>query len=149
MNAHETHETASPVSREQSKQLIQRWSFLLEQGRSELHLKQWFIASGYYQQALLVAESLFAASLCRNCALRCYMRTFMEFAYITSRIHGPESLELLEQTGTLILSRYLPMESVDKLLQPINSFKHQTDQERELWINQLFVSDAVCRRQVH
>lgn len=149
MKAYQTHNSLVQASREQSKELIRRWSFLLEQGRSELHLKQLFIASGYYQQALLVAESLFAASLCRNCALRCYMRTFMEFAYITSRIHGLESLELLEQTGTLILSRYLPMESVDKLLKPINSFKQQTDQEREVWINQLFVSDAVCRRQVH
>lgn len=135
--------------RERNEQLIQRWHFLLEQGRSELHLRQWFIAASYYQQAMSVAESLFAASLCKSCALRCYTRTLIEYVYVVCKINGAESVELMEQAATLTLSAYVPMSLVEKLLAPLTEIKNRSDAERELWLNQLFAEDASYRRRLH
>lgn len=135
--------------RDENEQRVYRWSFLLEQGRSELHLHQWFIASSYYQQAMLVAESLFIASPCRSCALRCYMRTLVEYAYVLCKISGPESLDLLEEVATLTLSSYAPMPCIDKVLEPLTRLKRNSDIERDLWINQLLAEDAIYKHQLH
>lgn len=149
MNLHTRAQSSSPLVREVSQLVIQRWSFLIEQGRSELHLKQWFIASSYYQAALSTAETLLAMSSCKHCALRCYLRTLLEYTYVSCKIQGDDSIDLLEQVGALTLSGYLPMQTVEKLLEPLVEFKRHTDADRDLWINRLFVGDAVHRKQVH
>lgn len=149
MNLQHRIPSSTAAIHERTEKLIYRWLFLLEQGRSELHLKQWFIASSYYQQAMQVAESLFAASLCKNCALRCYMRTLVEYAYVICKIQGEDSIELLEQAATLTLSCYVPMDSIDKFLEPLFTLKNQSDAERELWLNRLFAGDAIYKQQLH
>lgn len=149
MNLAREHNSQTLSLRERNEQLIHQWSFLLEQGRSELHLRQWFLAANYYQQAMSIAESLFAASLCKNCALRCYTRTLVEYAYVICKINGPESLELMEQAATLTLSAYVPMSLVEKLLFPITEIKTRSDADRELWLNQLFAEDASYKKRLH
>lgn len=149
MNSPQTNQSSATSTRERTEQLIYRWSFLLEQGRSELHMKQWFIASDYYQQALMVAETLFVESQCRNCALRCYLRTLFEYAYIACKIHGTDSVEILEQAATLTLAGYAPMPGIDQILEPLNNLKYMNDVERELWVNQFFALDANCKQQLH
>lgn len=139
----------APLAKRRNEKLINRWCFLLEQGRQELHLRQWFIAASYYQQALSVAETLFSASLCKSCALRCYMRTLVEYAYITCKINGPESMDFLGQVATVTLSAYMPMQAIDKLLVPVMNLKSYSDQEQDVWINQLFVEDVLQRSQLH
>ena len=143
-------DTASSLSlRERNEKLLRRWGFLLEQGRMELHQRQWFIATCYYQQAMLAAELLFPVSLCKSCALRCYARTLVEYAYVECHINGADNLELIEQAATLTLSAYVPMPCVDKLLAPLASLKCQSETQREQWINQLFAADAQAKQQLH
>nr|WP_324258847.1 hypothetical protein [Cellvibrio fontiphilus] len=149
MNLHIEAQSSSALARERRELLIQRWSFLLAQGRTELHLKQWFIASAYYQEALLTVEALLATSSCKNCALRCYLRALFECTYISSKIHGDDSIELLEQAGALILSGYLPMQTIEKLLEPLAELKRYNDADRDLWINRFFAGDAAHRKQLH
>lgn len=134
---------------ESNEQLFHRWCFLLEQGRRELHVRQWFIADNYYLQAMLIAESLFSSSLCKSCALRCYMRTLIEYAYVNCKMNGPDSLDFLGQVATVTLARYTPMPLIDKLLEPLDYLKLYSDDERDLWINQLFVGDVLHANQLH
>lgn len=98
---------------------------------------------------MLVAESLVIASPCRSCALRCYMRTLIEYAYVLCKISGPESLDLLEEVATLTLSSYAPMPCIDKVLEPLVRLKRNSDIERDLWINQLLAEDAIYKHQLH
>lgn len=133
----------------QIEDTINRWYFLLENSRQELHAGRWKEAVVSYHAAYTEAELLVFISDCKNCAVKNYLRTLVEYSYALCKIDKAEQLSDLIAHACYTLNTCLTEALTLKLLQPLRGMRSSSDDERDLWMNQLFAEEAVHRKQVH
>lgn len=135
--------------KKQIEDTINRWYFLLENSRQELHAGRWQEAVLSYHAAYAEAELLVFISDCKNCAVKNYLRTLVEYSYALCKIDKAEQLSDLIVQAWYTLNTCLTEALASRLLQPLRSMEYATSTERDVWINQLFAEEAVHRKQVH
>lgn len=135
--------------KKQIEDTINRWYFLLESSRQELHAGRWQEAVINYRAAYTEAEMLVFISDCKNCAVKNYMRTLAEYCYALCKIDRAEQLSDLIAHAWYTLNTCITEALTLKLLQPLRAMESSSDDERDLWMNQLFAEEAVNRKQVH
>lgn len=142
-------EKTEVAHKKQIENTINRWYFLLGNGRHALHAGHWQEAAINYRAAYIEAELLVFISDCKNCAVKNYMRTLAEYCYALCKIDKAEQLSDLIANAWYTLNTCLTEVLTLKLLQPLRDMEFSSNDERDLWINQLFAEEAVYRKQVH
>lgn len=137
------------IHKKQIEDTINRWYFLLENGRHELQLGRWQEAVLNYRSAYTEAELLVFISGCKNCAVKNYMRTLVEYCYALCKIDSSEQLSDLTAHAWYTLNTCVTEALTLKLLQPLRAMESSSDDERDLWMNQLFAEEAVHLNKVH
>lgn len=141
--------TDETVKNKYTENMINRWHFLVETARRELHSAAWQQAANHYREAHLQAEFLLIISDCKNCAIQCYMRTLMEYAYALRKAGQKTLISDLAAQAWYALNAYTTESLAVQLLQPLHEMEYATSQACEIFINQLFFEDATYRYQVH
>ncbi len=130
-------------------QAIHRWRYLLDGARRELHAQDWRAAVDAYQEAHSQAELLIHIADCKNCAIKNYVRTLLEYGYSLCQTNQSGALLRLLDIARQTLDCYATATLSQQLLKPLFSLLDANNQQRDLWINQLFVEDALQQRAVH
>lgn len=141
--------TDETVKDKYTKNMINRWCFLVETARRELHAAAWPQAANRYREAHFQAEFLLIISDCKNCAIKCYMRTLMEYAYALRKAGQKKLLSDVVAQAWCALNAYTTESLAAQLLKPLHDMESATSQAWEIFINQLFFQDAEYRYQVH
>lgn len=149
MNTEKTQTVATLAQKNYVEETINRWYFLLEYSRGELHAGHWQQAVVSYHRAHQEAELLVSISDCKNCAVKGYVRTLIEYSYALCKVDDVKRLADLIGHAEHTLSIYVTRELVSTLLQPLRNIGFATHAERDLWMNQLFAEEAQHRKQVH
>ena len=102
-----------------------------------------------YQEAHSQAELLIHIADCKNCAIKNYVRTLLEYGYSLCQTNQSGALLRLLDIARQTLDCYATATLSQQLLKPLFSLLHANNQQRDLWINQLFVEDALQQRAVH
>lgn len=131
------------------EQSIHRWRFLLAEARTQLHAQKWPAAIQGYQDAHSLAEFLVHIADCKNCAIKNYMRTLIEYGYSLCKNNQRELLVHLIDLARQTLACYTTPALSQQLLLPIIAMETASHSQRDLWVNQLFVSDAQQYGAVH
>ncbi len=130
-------------------QAIYRWRYLLDDARRELHAQDWCAAVDAYQDAHAQAELLIHIADCKNCAIKNYVRTLFEYGYSLCQANQSGTLMQLLDIARQTLDCYATATLSQKLLKPVFNLMQADNQQRDTWINQLFVEDAMLQRAVH
>jgi hypothetical protein len=128
---------------------IYRWKYLLDNARSELHAQEWLAAVDAYQEAYSQAELLIHIADCKNCAIKNYVRTLLEYGYSLCKTNQSTSLLHLIGLARQTLDCYATAALTCKLLTPVMSLVQANDYQQDVWINQLFAEDAQQQWAVH
>ena len=131
------------------EQSIYRWRFLLDGARAQLHAQNWTAAANAYQDAHGIAEFLIHIADCKNCAIKNYMRTLIEYGYSLCKNDQLALLSRLIDLARKTLDCYTTPTLAQQLLKPILALEKASQRQRDMWINQLFASDAVQQGVVH
>ncbi len=141
--------TTTPADSKHTENMINRWYRLVEAARRELHSESWKQATAFYRDAYLQAELLLVVSNCKNCAIKCYMRTLIEYGYALRKIGERALLSELVVHGWHALNAQVSESLVIQLLEPLRTLEYASNKECEIFINQLFIEDAVNKQQLH
>jgi hypothetical protein len=128
---------------------IYRWKYLLDNARGELHAQEWFAAVDAYQEAYSQAELLIHIADCKNCAIKNYIRTLLEYGYSLCKTNQSASLLHLIDLARQTLDCYATAALTYELLTPVMSLVQASDYQQDVWINQLFAEDAQQQWAVH
>lgn len=130
-------------------QSIYRWRFLLDESRTQLHAQQWTAAVNCYQDAYGLAEMLLHIADCKNCAIKNYMRTLLEYGYSLCKNNQRELLVHIIDLARQTLACYVTPALSRQLLQPVLAMEKANHNQQDLWVNQLFAKDAAQYGIVH
>ena len=114
-----------------------------------MHAGRWQEAVINYRAAYTEAEMLVFISDCKNCAVKNYIITLAEYCYVLCKIDKAEQLPDLIAHAWYTLNTCLTEVLTLKLLQPLLGMEFSSNDERDLWMNQLFAEEAVQRKQIH
>lgn len=131
------------------EQSIYRWRFLLAEARTRLHAQDWTTAVDAYKDAHGVAEFLVHIGDCKNCAVKNYVRTLIEYGYSLCKNNQAAVFNGLIEIARQTLAHYTTPKLSQQLLQPILALENAGQLQRDLWINQLFAGDAIQQGHVH
>lgn len=131
------------------EQSIYRWRFLVAEARAHLHAQDWITAVEAYKDAHAVAEFLVHIADCKNCAVKNYVRTLIEYGYSLCKNNQAEMFSPLIEVAQQTLAHYATPRLSQQLLRPVLAMEKAEQIQRDLWINQLFASDAVLQGTVH
>jgi hypothetical protein len=131
------------------EQSIYRWRFLLAEARTQLHAQDWIMAVEAYKDAHGMAEFLVHIADCKNCAIKNYVRTLIEYGYSLCKNNQAAMFTPLIEVAQQTLNHYATPRLSQLLLQPILALEKAGQSQRDLWVNQLFASDAVQQGNVH
>ncbi len=131
------------------EQSIYRWRFLVAEARAHLHAQDWITAVETYKDAHGVAEFLVHIADCKNCAVKNYVRTLIEYGYCLCRNNQAAMFTPLIEVARQTLAHYTTPRLSQQLLQPVLAMENAGQIQRDLWINQLFASDAALHGTVH
>lgn len=153
MYANETDSTIDVAVKTKQQQFLERtihrWQFLLTGARAKLHAQDWSTAIDTYQDAHALAEFLVHIHDCKNCAIKNYVRTLIEYGYILCKSGRAGMLSQLIELAHQTLLCYTTPRLAEQLLKPVLSLVEANNWQRDLWINQLFAGDAVQHGIVH
>lgn len=130
-------------------QEIYRWRYLLNGARRELHAQDWIAAVDAYREAYSQAELLIHIADCKNCAIKNYVRTLFEYGYSLCQTHHSEVLLGVLDIARQTLECYATTTLTQQLLKPIINLVRANNQQRDIWINQLFAEDSLQQQAVH
>lgn len=128
---------------------INRWRFLLADARAALHAQDWPAAVDGYQDTYRMAEFLLHIADCKNCAIKNYVRTLVEYGYSLCKNNQRELFTHLIEFARHTLACYATPKLVRQLLQPIVAMETACHSRQDVWIGQLFKSDAMHSGAVH
>lgn len=101
------------------------------------------------KNAYTEAELLVFISDCKNCAVKNYLRTLVEYSYALCKIDKAEQLSDLIAHAWCNLNTCFTEALTLQLFRLLRAMKFSSNDERDLWMNQLFAEEAVHRKQIH
>lgn len=128
--------------------MIRDWYKFLNAGRQLMLVGKWQDAIPLYEQSFNFAETLLWSSNCKNCAVKNYVRTSLEYLYVLKK-SSKESIDYFVNNTHKILGYHISNEASRSLLQPLRDVLDADEVVADSWMNQLFCQDAGVRKSLH
>lgn len=132
-----------------SENAISDWYNSIKISRNYLLTENWRLAISSYERSFQIATHLLILANCKNCAIKGYMRTSLEYAYVlrkTQDVHALGKLSLIVK-NTMI--EHTDQETGHCLLQPLWDVSNQPEIVIDGWMAQLFCMDSEIQKNLH
>lgn len=143
--------TFSPATlkREQLEHMTNAWSEMLSEARKSLFGQQWQPAVTQYWRAYGMAEQLLKESLCKNCAIKGYIRTLVELAYVLRKNQQEEKLSAIAELAKPTWDVQLTVALSQELIAIITNIAYAPIVQIDVWIDGLFAMDVAATQPLH
>lgn len=144
-----TDYTVHALKRELAEQAIQQWNASLDLARTFLVAQEWPNAVRHYWQVYPMAERLLKNELCKDCAIKGYIRTLVELSYALRKNQQQEKLSAMLELTKPTMHTQLSPASAQELIAIMSSIAYAPIQEIDRWVEGLFAIDEAMHQPVH
>lgn len=143
--------TFSPhtIQREILEHTTQLWSKNISQARKSLFACEWQQAVGEYWQVYAMAEQLLKEPLCKNCAIKGYIRTLAELAYVMRKNQQQQKLPAIIELAQPVWRVQLTATLIEELIAIVTNIAYAPIAQIDAWIDGLFAMDDAASQPLH
>lgn len=132
-----------------SENAISDWYNSIKASRHYLLTENWGLAISSYERSFQIATHLLILANCKNCAIKGYMRTSLEYAYVLRKLQDMNSLGRLSLVVRNTMIEHTNPQTGDALLQPFWDVSNQPETIIDGWMAQLFCMDSEIQKSLH
>lgn len=137
------------VQREILERFTNQWSERLCVARKFLFSQEWQEAVNHYWQAYDIAERLLKEPLCKNCAIKGYIRTLAELAYVMRKNQQQQKLPAIIELAQPVWRAQLTSTLVQELIAIVTNIAYAPIAQIDVWIDALFAMDTAVNQPLH
>jgi len=141
--------SSETLKREQLERSTNEWSENLHEARKSLFNEQWPIAVIRYWSAYGIANRLLKESLCKNCAIKGYIRTLVELAYVLRKNKQQEKLSAIIDLARPAWEIHLSSTLAQELIAIVTNIAYAPVVQIDAWIEGLFAMDSTAAQPLH
>lgn len=149
MNRHSFTFSPQTLKREILELTTHQWSEQLNAARKSLFAQEWQLAVTQYWQTYGVAEQLLKESLCQNCAIKGYIRTLAELAYVMRKNQQQQKLPAIIELAQPVWRAQLTATLAQELVAIVTNIAYAPIVQIDAWIEGLFAMDVAATQPLH
>lgn len=141
--------TPQTLKRELIEQSITHWNEMIHEARSYLLNQTWQQAAKQYWRVYPIAEQLLKESFCKNCAIKGYIRTLVELAYVLRKNQQQEKLSAIMELAKPLWLRELNPVLIEELIAIVTNITYAPIAQIDIWMEGLFAMDEAVNQPLH
>lgn len=138
----------NPAAPATESDLALHWQKQQRLALQQLESLAWPAAQREYERAYGLAEQLLVQSPCKNCAIKAYVRTLVEYALVLHKLGMQSQLGAIRAISLHSLQPLLGSIKATQLLRPLADIQRANEAQVELWLGRLMIAGA-CHWQKH